>query len=49
MGKGEKRGISSKTVQTADALTSETREQVETTMANTYESLGIEEGSDTVL
>ena len=48
MGKGEKQ-ISSKTVQTADALTSETREQVETTMANTYESLGMKKVSDTVV
>ena len=48
MGKGEN-PISSKTVQTADALTSETREQVETTMANTYESLGMKKVSDIVV
>lgn len=36
-------------VQTEDTLTSEAREQVETTMANTYESLGMKKVSDTVL
>lgn len=36
-------------VQTAEELTSETREQVETTMANTYESLGMKKVSDTVI
>lgn len=41
--------ISSETVQTGEALTSETREQVETTMANTYESLGMKKVSDTVV
>lgn len=36
-------------VQTAEELTSETREQVETIMANTYESLGMKKVSDTVI